>query len=66
MKEVKDADDVTLRARMDAEETFDEVERQLNKNLAREGSKKALYSWELHEEALRLAEAVTESTNVGA
>jgi hypothetical protein len=53
---VKEADDAAYRARMAAEDTFDEAERQLNADLAREGCQKAIQSWELHESAIRRAE----------
>jgi len=56
-KTIKEADDKAYRARMDAEETFDEAERQLNTSLAREGCRKAIDSWNLHEKAIRKAEA---------
>jgi hypothetical protein len=46
---------------MDAEETFDEAERQLSTSLAREGCRKAIQSWELHEKAIRRAEALVPS-----
>ena len=55
-KAVKKADDAAYRAHMDAEDTFDEAERQLSTRLAREGSRKAITSWELHEAAIRKAE----------
>lgn len=57
-KKVKEADDAAYRARMDAEETFDQAERQLSTSLAREGCRKAIQSWELHEKAIRRAEAL--------
>jgi hypothetical protein len=57
-KKVKEADDAAHRARMDAEETFDEAERQLSTSLAREGCRKAIQSWEFHERAIRRAEAL--------
>ena len=57
-KKVKEADDVAYRARMDAEETFDTAERQLSTRLAREGCRKAIQSWELHERAIKKAEAL--------
>ena len=60
-KKVKEADDAAYRARMDAEETFDEAERQLSTSLAREGCRKAIQSWELHEKAIRRAEALVPS-----
>lgn len=63
LEKIKAADDAARRARMDAEETFDEAERQLSTSLAREGCKKAIHSWELHEKAIRKAEAAMESTN---
>ena len=48
---VKKADEAASHARMDAEKTFDEAERLLSTSLAREGCRKAIYSWELHEKA---------------
>ncbi len=57
-KNIKEADDAAYRARMDAEQTFDEAERQLSTSLAREGCRKAIQSWELHEKAIRKAEAL--------
>lgn len=57
-KKVKEADDAAYRARMDAEDTFDEAERQLSTRLAREGCRKAIQSWDLHEKAIRKAEAL--------
>ena len=57
-KKVKEADDAAYRARMDAEETFDQAERQFSTSLAREGCRKAIQSWELHEKAIRRAEAL--------
>jgi len=56
VKPVKQADDEAFRAHMEAENTFDEAERQLSTSMAREGCRKAIYSWELHEKAIRLAE----------
>lgn len=56
-RHIKHADDQAYRAHMDAEETFDEAERQLSTRLAREGAAKAIASWELHESAIRKAEA---------
>jgi len=57
-KKVKEADDEAYRARMDAEATFDTAEKQLSTALAREGCRKAIRSWELHEKAIRRAEAL--------
>lgn len=59
-KSVKKTDEAAHRARMDAEATFDEAERQLTARLAREGCRKAITSWELHEAAIRKAEGALE------
>lgn len=56
-KKIKEADDQARRARQDAEDTFDKAEKLLSTSLAREGCRKAIYSWELHENAIRKAEA---------
>lgn len=61
LMKVKIADDQAARARADAEETFDEAERQLSTRLAREGCRKAILSWDLHEKANAAAEAMTGS-----
>lgn len=58
LKTVKEMDDKAHAARMDAEATFDEAERRMSTDLAREGCKKAIRSWELHEKAIRAAEAL--------
>lgn len=55
-KRLKDADDEVYRARMAAEQTFDEAEKKLSTMLAKEGCLKAIESWQLHEQAIRLAE----------
>ena len=57
VRKVKEADNQAHEARMDAERTFDEAERLLSTSLAREGCKKAIRSWDLHEKAIRRAEA---------
>ena len=56
-----DADDEAYRARMDAEKAFDDAERQLSTSLAREGCRKAIHSWDLHEKAIRKAEVLIPS-----
>ena len=55
--QMKACNDEAYRARMDAEETFDRAEKQLSTALAREGCRKAIYSWDLHEKAIRKAES---------
>ena len=65
-KKVKEADDEAYCARMDAEQTFDIAEKQLSTALAREGCRKAIRSWELHEKAIRKAEALIPSQSIPA
>jgi hypothetical protein len=60
-KKMKESDDEAYRARMDAEAAFDQAERLLSTRLAREGCQKAIHSWDLHEKAIRKAEAVIRS-----
>ena len=60
VKQVKKADDEAFQAHIEAENTFDEAERQLSTSMARDGCRKAIYSWELHEKAIRLAERLTQ------
>lgn len=59
-RQIKQADEQAYRAHMDAEETFDEAEKQLSTRLAREGATKAIASWELHEAAIRKSEAAVQ------
>lgn len=61
IEEVVHADDAAKHARMDAEDTFDEAEKQLSVSMAREGCRKAIHSWSLHEKAIRKAEAVMDA-----
>jgi hypothetical protein len=56
-KRVKQAYDEGQRARVDAEDTFEEAERRMSTALAREGARKALESYDLREHAIRKAEA---------
>ena len=56
-KKVKEAYDEGQRARVDAEDTFDEAERRLSTALARAGCRKALDSYDLRERAIRMAES---------
>ncbi len=56
VKSVKQADEEAYCAHMEAEDTFDEAEKQLSAAMAREGCRKAIRSWELHEKAIRKAE----------
>ena len=61
-KKLKESDEEAYRVRMDAEDTFDKAEKQLSTRLAREGCRKAIDSWDLHEQAIRKSEAVIGET----
>ena len=52
-----EADVETERQRLDAEDTFAEGERHMSTSMAREGARKALATYDLHEKAIRKAEA---------
>ena len=54
---VFEADEVAETMRLDAEDTFTEGERKLSVAMAREGARKALATYDLHEKAIRKAEA---------
>lgn|SRR5450755_3152225 len=56
-KAVYEADEETETMRLDAEDTFDEGEKKLSVAMAREGARKALATYDLHEKAIRKAEA---------
>jgi len=55
---VKQADDAAYDAHEDAEDMFAEAERKMSTGLAREGAKKALEAYDLHEAAIRKAESL--------
>jgi hypothetical protein len=59
---VKEADDEAETKRLDAEDTFDEAERRMSTAMAREGARKALETYDLHEAAIRKAEAAVRKT----
>lgn len=60
VEEVKKADARAERCRLAAEDMFDEAERQLSAELAREAARKALETYDLREAAIRKAEAAGE------
>src|SRR5215469_12164803 len=60
-KKLKDAEDAAHRARRTAESTFAAAERRWSTQLAREGCRQSIRSWELHETALRIAETALDS-----
>jgi hypothetical protein len=58
VKAIKKADDEAYQAHLEAEDIFDRAEKRLSTAMAREGTRKAIASWELHERAIELAEGV--------
>ena len=58
IQRVIEADAEAEGARLDAEDTFAAAERHLSATLAREGARKAIESYRLHELAIRRAEAL--------
>jgi hypothetical protein len=65
-KRIKEADDETERVRLDAEATFEEAEKRMSVSLTREGARKALQTYDLHEKAIRKAEAATRNSKTTA
>lgn len=59
-KRIKEADDDAYNAHEDAEDVFAEAERRMSTSMAREGAKKALVAYDLHEAAIRKAEALAQ------
>ena len=57
-KDLKRVHEEARRARDEAERVFDEAEKELSARLAREGCRKAIHSWELHEKVIRKAEVI--------
>ena len=56
-RKIKEAYDKGQRARVHAENLFKEAERKMSTEMAREGARKALESYDLREQAIRKAEA---------
>ncbi len=55
---VKEADDDAYNAHEDAEDLFAEAEKRMSTSMAREAARKALEAYDLHEAAIRKAEAL--------
>jgi len=58
LTKVKEADDDAYNAHEDAEDLFAEAEKKMSTSMAREGARKALEAYDLHEAAIRKAEAL--------
>ena len=61
VKRVKEADDEAYNAHEDAEDAFAEAEKRMSTSGAREAARMALVAYDLHEEAIRKAEALARS-----
>ena len=58
VRRVKEADDDAYNAHEDAEDVFAEAEKRMSTSGAREGARRALIAYDLHEAAIRKAEAL--------
>lgn len=58
VKRIAEADDEAYNAHEDAEDVFAEAERKMSTAMAREGARKALEAYDLHEAAIRKAESL--------
>ncbi|HEV2425990.1 MAG TPA: hypothetical protein VGZ29_14265 [Terriglobia bacterium] len=58
VERVKQADDEAWNVRLDAEQIFEDAERQMSAGLAREGAARAIECWDLREKAIRRAAAL--------
>ncbi len=58
VKRIAEADDEAYNAHEDAEEAFAEAERKMSTGMARDAARKALAAYDLHEAAIRKAEAL--------
>jgi len=58
IKSIQEADDAAYNAHEDAEDVFAEAERKMSTRLAREGARMALVAYDVHEAAIRKAEAL--------
>ncbi len=61
VKAIKEADDDAYNAHEDAEDLFAEAEKKMSTSMAREAAGKALVAYDLHEAAIRKAEALATS-----
>ncbi len=57
-RRIKEADDLAYNAHEDAEDAFAEAEKRMSTAGAREGARMALVAYDLHEAAIRKAEAL--------
>ncbi|MGD0930123.1 MAG: hypothetical protein ABR902_05675 [Candidatus Korobacteraceae bacterium] len=62
-KRVAEADDEAYNAHEDAEEAFAEAERKMSTGMARDAARTALAAYDLHEAAIRKAEALARGKN---
>jgi len=65
VKRVAEADDEAYNAHEDAEDAFAEAERKMSTSMARDAARKALVAYDLHEAAIRKAEALAREKTSG-
>lgn len=65
VRRIKEALDEAERVRLDAEDIFDEADRRLSADMAREGTLVAIQAWTLREKAIRKAEAASRKASAG-
>lgn len=58
VQRIQEADDNAYHAHEDAEEAFAEAEKKMSTSIARDAARKALEAYDLHESAIRKAEAL--------
>ena len=58
LHQMKAADEYAYKARMDAEAQFDEADRRMSTEMAREGAQMAIEAWTLREKFIRKLEAL--------
>jgi hypothetical protein len=60
-RRIIEADDTAYDAHEDAEEAFAEAEKKMSTEMARQGARKALEAYDLHEAAIHKAEALAKA-----
>lgn len=62
-KKLWQADSDAYNMRWKAEDTFDVADRKLSTSMAREGTKQAIASWDLHEKAIAMSQEIVDSAH---
>jgi hypothetical protein len=62
-KKLWQADSEAYNMRWKAEDTFDVADKKLSTSMAREGTKQAIASWDLHEKAIAMSQEIMDSAH---